>query len=193
MSCWCGSGGFRIHGHNWVCLVHRPWPGTCHLKCLQCAKKWLVRRRYTERLPRHVERSRTGLTDDDILNRINAVGLDVDLNTGQVFAVKPDGRCVLLKQIRRDPPRDSGNGTRGAYHFVKICHEGKQKKIAVHRLVWMFATGQVIPEGFDVDHIEGKQIEHPNAIRNLRLLESHRNRGRGFVSGGRSLFSETPF
>ncbi|WP_205955083.1 HNH endonuclease [Pantoea stewartii] len=60
------------------------------------------------------------------------------------------------------------------YWQVKIRHpEYKDKNffVYVHRLIWMIANGKEIPDGFVVDHKEGK-INHPD---NLRLATNIQN------------------
>lgn len=188
-NCKCGPGGFRIHGHNWVVLVRRPHPGTCRFKCLLCGWKWWARRRYALKLRDHQERCQSGLTDEGILERLEAGTLLVDTKTGSVWSLLPGSPMRLIKPINR-------LSERSAYDFVNICHLGRKKKIAVHRLVWMSVHRRTVPEGFDVDHINGKSIEFPNAIENLRLLESKVNRSRGYVSPTPSLpfdDDEAPF
>lgn len=114
-----------------------------------------------------MEKSRNGLTDQDILDRINDGTLSVLVNEARVFSFSRFGWAELT------PIERESNGS--TYHFVEIAKQGKKKKIALHRLVWMFHHRCLVPDGFDVDHIADKS----HTIDNLRLLESSKNRSRG--------------
>jgi hypothetical protein len=118
----------------------------------------------------HTERVFSGLTDEDIIERIALGTLTVLVNDPRVFSFSR-GSWRELRIIERESNSSS-------YRFVEICKNSKKKKVALHRLVWMFANRRTVPDGYDVDHIEGKDIEHPDAISNLRLLESRANRGK---------------
>jgi len=107
------------------------------------------------------------MNDDDILTRILEGTLTVLINEARVFSFNREWK--ELRVIDRE-----SNGS--SYKFVEICHSGKKKKIALHRLVWMFAHRCLVPEGYDVDHIEGKTSD---SIDNLQLLESSSNRSKG--------------
>lgn len=174
-NCKCGSGGYRVRGHNWRVLTRRPRPGTCQFKCLACGWKWWARRRYADKLPDHSEQPRTGMTDQDILDRIEEGSLIVDTKRATVVSVTHHGRRQL-RVLRRKPP----GGT--YYNFVEICKAGRKKKITLHRLVWMAAHRQLIPDDCDIDHINGKGIPNADGIDNLRLMDSMRNQTRGYVS-----------
>ena len=109
-------------------------------------------------------RTRSGMTDSRILRLIESGQLHV---------------CQLGRHVRTCRKRLAvrirhRNGS--SYRFVEICADGKKKKIAVHRLVWMSIFRRVVPAGFDVDHIQGKRIKNPDGIHNLRLLDSSINR-----------------
>ena len=167
-NCKC-EGGYKANAETWVVLQRRPSPKSSQLKCLACGWKWWSTRNYVLNLPDHVERSRSGLTDEDILGRILDGTLTILVNEPRVFSFTARYGWNELRQIER-----TSNGS--TYRFVEIYHKGKRKKVALHRLVWMFAHRELVPEGYDVDHIEGK---YSDAIDNLRLLESGVNRSRG--------------
>lgn len=123
----------------------------------------------------HKERTRGKLTDSEILSLVTSGEIIVDVDSGK--HVTKNGRVLSVVS------RTHADGeSRGTYRFVSICHGGKRKKIAIHRLVWMAVNGTVVPQGYDVDHVRGKGIEFPDGYGNLRLLESSVNRGRGDVS-----------
>ena len=143
------------------------------LKCLKCSIKWWAKRKYIANLKDHIEYSQSGLTDQDILDRIEAGTLWVEADR-----VMSQSHCGVseLAQIYR---KSSGS----EYHFVTVWARNKKKKIAVHRLVWMFHNRSLIPDGFDVDHKFGKDVLNANAIENLQLLPSSVNRSKGKPSG----------
>ncbi|MEM6471698.1 MAG: HNH endonuclease [Planctomycetota bacterium] len=110
------------------------------------------------------------MTDQDILDRINDGTLVVQMDKPIVWSFNTRRKVwTPLTAIEHE-----SNGSK--YRFVNICKRRMKKKIAVHRLVWMFAHRQLVPEGYDVDHIEGKVSDR---IENLQLLESSRNRSKG--------------
>lgn len=110
------------------------------------------------------------MTDNDILNRLKDKSLAVDQATGRVksFSARyPNGK--ILREIERESEGST-------YQFVEVTHQGMQKKISVHRLVWMSANMRLVPDGFDVNHKRGKRVPNHNGIHNLELMESSRNR-----------------
>jgi len=165
----CRCGVFKTAGHRWRVLQRRE-DGASLLKCLECNHKWKSRRKYVSRLEDHVERSRSGMTDADILYRLLNRTLIVDANGRFVLSVR-DSKASHLQIFERER-----KGT--LYRFVQVCRRSRKKKIAVHRLVWMAHHWKVVPEGFDVDHIRGRNVEFPDGIENLRLLPMEVNRPR---------------
>ncbi len=180
----CKCGNFRDAGHHWVVIQRRDNPASSHLKCLDCGWKWWKSARFVSKLPDHVERSRSGLSDQDILARINSGSLFVHVERAEVF-----GFSRGWKQLRAISRTSNGS----TYRFVEVSYQGKKKKIALHRLVWMFAHMQVVPDGFDVDHVNGKRGDFPDRIGNLQLLESRVNRSQGCPSESLQLFEEEAF
>lgn len=149
---------------RWVKL-NEEWPTL--VKCLNCGWRWSSTCQYVSELNIWKERSRKGLTDAGILEKINAGELVVDIE--HAIAYSNGKELAVTTRSRGD------NGNRGCYRFVKICWQGKQKKIALHRLVWMFASKQLIPDWADVDHINGSAAG--DGIGNLMLLRKELNRG----------------
>jgi len=154
---------------KWKVVERRQYPLTSRLKCLRCGIKWWSKCKYVATLGNHVEYSQRGLTDQDILDRINTGTLWVE---GEKVVSKSRKGIMELMQIHRE---SSGS----KYHFVTVWAGNKKKKIAVHRLVWMCHHRSLVPDGFDVDHKSGKDIPNANAIENLQLLPSSVNRSRG--------------
>ena len=186
----CKCGNHREAGHRWGVIERRKPPKTSLLKCLACGWKWWSNCGYIAKLPDHKEHPRKGMTDQDILDRILEGTLVVMPLACEVHTFNPLKRQWNQARIIE---RESSGST---YRFVEVCRATKKKKIALHRLVWMFYHRELIPEGFDVDHIEGKVRENPDAIDNLRLLESGLNRSRGkpLVSQTQEFeFDEVPF
>lgn len=162
--CKCENRRLRL---KWVVIERRCEPLSSRLKCLACGIKWWSKAKYVRLLKDHTERSRRGMTDQDILERLLDGSLWVQGET--VFTASSSSPLAVEKK--------TSNGS--TYDFVTVCSGGRKKKIALHRLVWMAHHRQLVPEGFDVDHVLGKEIPSPNAIENLRLLESSVNRSLG--------------
>lgn len=162
--CKCENRRLRI---KWVVVQRRSHPLTSRLKCLACSIKWWAKAKYVQQLPDHVEQSRRGMTDADILERIINGTLWVD------------GETVWSANAKEPLTVVTRTSNRSTYQFVSVSLRGRKKAIALHRLVWMFHNKQLVPEGFDVDHRFGKNVDRPNAIENLRLLESSINRSIG--------------
>lgn len=165
-TCKCG-GGFRANGKRWVKLDCKG--NSAQLKCLECGWKWWSHRKYALGLRQHKESSRSGMTDEHILKRLQDGSLRVCTQNAIVESLV-HGCFKRVRIIERE-----SNGS--TYSFVEVGYKKLKKKIALHRLVWMSHHMQVVPAGVDVDHIHGKQAG--NGIENLRLLDSHTNRSRG--------------
>lgn len=82
----------------------------------------------------------------------------VDLNTGAVYSCNY-GKVRLLK------PRITKTG----YHRVGLSLNGKLKWFFVHRLVWTTYHQQVVPKGFQINHIDENKSN--NHYSNLNLLD----------------------
>lgn len=177
-TCKC-DGGYRANASHWVRLEYNG--KSAHLKCLSCGWKWWSLRKYALKLRPHKEASYSGMTDEDILERLRNGSLRVDVHRATVDSVIENRSIKRLRVINRE-----SNGS--SYNFVEIRHKGKKKKIALHRLVWMAHNDSLVPDGFDVDHIRGKAAG--DGIGNLRLLKSSFNRslGKPTVDDGYLLF-----
>lgn len=122
------------------------------------------------------------MTDHDILERILDGSLVVDLESGETTS---NGRTLtVIHRTHKDGPQ------RGTYRFFEIWKAGKRKKIARHRLVWLAATRQLIPDGFDVDHRDDQDVD---GISNLCLLPSSVNRALGAEVARTNANTEEPF
>lgn len=163
----CHCGTYRRAGHRWKVIERGKKVST--LKCMKCLKRFKSKGKYVSKLEDHKERSRKGMTDNLILGRILNGTLKVDPITSVVTSYTSMG-VTELKQC--EDQHESG------YRFVRVCHEMKEKKIAVHRLQIMQHTKQLIPEGYDVHH----KVSPPrpeikdNALSNLELLPVSVNR-----------------
>lgn len=78
------------------------------------------------------------ITEARILDAILAGVVTVDTEAGTVSA---RGRELKTFSNRTDRRR-----------FVRLHLDGKRRGIAVARVVWMAATGQLIPDGFEIHH-----------------------------------------
>lgn len=164
----CDCGTFKTSGERWRVLERHKLPAKSLLKCLSCGWKWESNRQYVAELNDHRERSRSGMTDQMILDRIRGGSLVVDVEFARIYSV--NGAKRELKQIKRTSP---SSGT--TYEFVEVSSSGCKKKIAVHRLVMMASENDLTPEGMDVDHIRGKKVENHNGRWNLRYVKSEVN------------------
>jgi hypothetical protein len=180
----CRCGRFKAAGDRWRVLKRADIGEKSLLKCLQCGHRWHSKLKYVARLNDHVEYSRRGMTDQDILDRLNDRTLFVDHDGLFVISYSREKRELTVWERER-------KGT--TYRFVSICHRNKKKKIAIHRLVWLSVHRTLIPHGFDVDHIKGRNVENPDGIGNLRLLPSGINRSRNTADYDDDFVTEEPF
>jgi hypothetical protein len=107
--------------------------------------------------------------DDSIfLDRIAEGTLRVDLETQKVYTRLHRTKFGEWHELGPFPGR-------WGYLHVRVYHRGRRKSLALNRLIWIVANGQLIPEGFDIDHYpdRNKRNNHPS---NLRLRDLHENR-----------------
>lgn len=161
--CAC-AGYWKTRLSRWV-AIERMTNGWHRLYCLDCRWRWKSRAKYCVCLNDHSPRSRKGLSDQDILDRLTAGNLRIHPETAVVESLY-HGKWRTLKQVPNN--HDSG------YLFVKINFAGRQKKIAVHRLQWMACHLSLVPEGYDVHHVRTppRPRPKPNHIGNLELRAS---------------------
>lgn len=155
----------RCPGHwtknivRWVVLLENG-----KVFCKDCRCKWRSKAFYTRILPTWEHRDQSGVVDHDILQLILQDELYVDTNKPTVW--KNGKVLTIFSRTHKDGPQ------RGTYRFVQICCNGKKKKIALHRLVWMAHTKQLIPDGYHVDHVID---QNDDSIGNLQLLPYDEN------------------
>ena len=170
-NCQC-VGHWRNLMRRWV-VLHRA--RVSKLQCNQCRWKWRSTCGYVRLLPNWKPEIRSGMKDRDILARLRDGSLTVNMHTAEVKSWvdnsgKKTDKARVLKPVERQP-----EGCGGPYRFVHISRRGKQKKIALHRLVWMAHTMRLIPKGYDVDHV--RSASHgDDGLSNLRLRLSAHNR-----------------
>lgn len=162
--CYC-AGNWKSRMTRWVAL-ERFANGCCKLYCLDCRWRWKSRAKYCVDLKDHSPRSRKGLSDQDVLDRLIAGSLRIHPETATVESLFRGKTWRVLK------PYTDMHGS--GYLFVKINAAGRQKKIAVHRLQWMACHLSLVPAGHDVHHRRSppRPRPKPNHIGNLELKES---------------------
>lgn len=165
MQCQCPGTSHYDKWRNWR-IIDRTASGKMRrVYCLKCRRTWLSSARYTEIMRTHKPDSRKGMTDQDVLDAIMDGSLIVLWDASKVESRTRNKGITELRIIERE-----SNGS--TYRFVEVSRGGKKKKIALHRLVWMARNKRLVPEGMDVDHIDGPS----DAIGNLRLLPKSINR-----------------
>lgn len=105
------------------------------------------------------------MTDEDILSRLMDGSLLVDPETCEVRSY---GRpvCILHRESRGS-----------SYRFVRVAKDGMQRKIALHRLVWMAVNRRLVPDGHDIHH-KDPEADPLDASHNLEAVEIYWNRSK---------------
>ena len=96
------------------------------------------------------------MSDVDVLELLKSGAYHVDVEAGVVFA--KDGTPLAIDNSGSGDDRDS----------VVLFDSGRRRKIAVGKVVWMAATGCVVPEGFQVHHDD--EDKHNHAFANLMCI-----------------------
>jgi hypothetical protein len=85
------------------------------------------------------------------------------INNGKLERIdlrRTDGKWKVV-----DNKKNSGNG------YCQVGFNGRM--VQYHNIVWILSTGKDIPQGMEIDHINGNTID--NRIENLRLVTNRRN------------------
>jgi hypothetical protein len=87
----------------------------------------------------------------------------------ELFECHPNG-IITSKYAKTNRKIGASVGVKNKYGYLSA--KIKQKSYYVHRLIWTICNGE-IPEGFDVDHMNGNRAD--NKIQNLRLVTRQGN------------------
>lgn len=170
-TCFCRVSYRQGGADRWV--VIQRGEGVSTLYCKRCRCEWRSRRKYAADLPEWKKQTRGTVTDDEILHRLFILrDLRIDRETSIVES-RAKGKGWIELATFADS-HDSG------YRFVKINFQGRQRKVAVHVLQWMAATGESVPDDHDVDHITSppRPQKKDNSLANLRVVPSRFNQSR---------------
>lgn len=70
---------------------------------------------------------------------------------------------TIGKSIKHAP---AGRKLSDGYCWVDVMHNGKRKKLAVHRVVWSLHNGRAVPDDREVDHGDWKtDNNHPSNLK----------------------------
>ena len=86
------------------------------------------------------------------------------------YEIFEDGKVWNKSRKKWQTPKDKGNG----YYQVQLTdNDGHRKPYALHRVVYEAVTGQPIPVGMQVNHIDENKAN--NAFYNLNLMTPKEN------------------
>lgn len=108
-----------------------------------------------------------GTTDDGLfLERIKSGTLRVE--DGKVWTCFSGGK--VTNKWKEMVIEESDDG----YYLIRCYLNGKRRRTRLHRLVWIAEKMELIPEGFDIHHIDHDRKN--NMIDNLEMVESYGHR-----------------
>jgi hypothetical protein len=106
--------------------------------------------------------------------------LTIDPNDGKIWRCaegKPDGTWKRCRRRRAEHARRDG------YLRIRATVQGVRHQVSAHRVIWMAVHG-LIPEGYTIDHINGRRNDNrvanleavPHAVNVARAVKRKRNR-----------------
>ena len=110
-------------------------------------------------------------TDEIFLQRLQNGTLRVDLETGRVEGCFHRGRMGPWLEVM--PIK---GGRQKDRLFIRVCINGARKAISLPRLIWMAKTGELIPDGIEIDHEDHNRHNHHRENQRPReASENHRD------------------
>ncbi len=112
--------------------------------------------------------------------------LDVD-ELKKVFRLR-DGKLERVDLRRKDNKwKQVKLLVNCAYGYCQVGFNGRI--VYHHTVVWVLSTGKDIPQGMDIDHINGNKID--NRMENMRLVTRRENTQNGKVHRNGQLFGSS--
>ena len=90
--------------------------------------------------------------------------LVIDPNDGKIWRLAEGNKDGTWKRCRR---RRAEHARSDGYLRIRATVQGVRHQVSAHRVIWMSVHG-LIPEGFTIDHVNGKRND--NRVANLEAV-----------------------
>lgn len=87
---------------------------------------------------------------------------EIDAEAGEIWRVAKleRGKLIPVERRRAEHRRDNG------YLRIRVSINGVRIQVSAHRVIWLAGTGEPVPEGHVIDHLNGKKDD--NRFANLQ-------------------------